>query len=104
MKNKVQKISLFVSSLYTGLAFGADGVEGFKIDAPGEIIDHNNYIAHGMSTAEYLIKGGAGLFSLVCFIQAASFARQGRYANCVGSMVGGVISACAVFLTGKFSQ
>ena len=104
MKRTTQKLSLFITSLYTNILFGAAGGDGFKISPPGEIIDHNNYVHHGMNTAEYIVKGGAGIFSLVCFVQAASFARQGRYANCVGSLVGGVIAAAAVFLTGKFSQ
>jgi hypothetical protein len=103
MKKRIQKLSLFITSLYSNSIFGASG-DGFKISPPGEIIDHNNYVHHGMNTAEYIVKGGAGIFSLVCFVQAASFARQGRYANCVGSLVGGVIAAAAVFLTGKFSQ
>ena len=96
----IRKITLLISAL-SHKVFASDE---FNIQPPSEIIDHNNLVSHGMNTAQFVIKSGAGLFSLVCFIQAASFARQGRYANCVGSLVGGVISAAAVFLTGKFSQ
>ena len=107
MKTKLQNINLslyFLLLTISNRVFGSDS-DSFKLsNAPSGLIDHNDFVKNSFITAEYAVKGVAALFSVTCFIQSASYARSGRYANCVAALVGGVISGAAYLLTSKVLQ
>lgn len=79
--------------------------EEFAIKAPkeGGMFSKEGHISSLVYTSEWLVKGSAGLFAIVCFIGAGNYARQGHYGRAAGSLIGGVITSIGSYLV-HFSQ
>lgn len=79
--------------------------EEFQIDAAtsNQLFGEDHKIAKGMMSAEWLVKGGAGIFAITCFISSGNAARGGQYGRATGAFIGGLIAAMASYLV-SFSQ
>ena len=55
-------------------------------------------VVKGLYTIEWIVKAGAAIFAITCFISAGNMARQGHYGRAGGAVVGGVISAIGAYL------
>ena len=94
MKTKVIAVSSF---LFSTLANATDG--DFTIADPAKgIFGAGSKISQTMYTAEWIIKGGAGLFAISCFVSAGNLARQGQYGRAGGSVIGGIIASIGGYL------
>ncbi len=62
------------------------------------IFGADSKVTQTMHTAEWIIKGGAGLFAISCFVSAGNLARQGQYGRAGGAVVGGIIASIGAYL------
>ena len=71
----------------------------FAISDPANgLFDKTSKVAQTVFTAEWLIKGSAGLFAISCFVAAGNLARQGQYGRAGGAAVGGIIASIGAYL------
>lgn len=94
MKNITVIFSSFVMSSLVRAA-GAD----FTIADPTKgLFGADSKVTQTMMTAEWIIKGSAGLFAISCFVSAGNLARQGQYGRAGGAVVGGIIASIGAYL------
>ena len=94
----MKKITTIVSTLfYSAMARAAGG--DFTIADPSKgIFGADSKVAQTMHTAEWIIKGGAGLFAISCFVSAGNLSRQGQYGRAGGAVLGGIIASIGAYL------
>lgn len=91
----MKKLGFLLLSLTTTLANAAD----FAIQDPSKgIFDTQSKVAQTMFSVEWIVKGGAGLFAISCFVSAANLARQGQYGRAGGAVIAGIISSIGPYL------
>lgn len=73
--------------------------DDFSITDPADgLFDKTSKVAKTVFTADWLIKMGAGLFAISCFVSAGNLARQGQYGRAGGAAVGGIIASIGAYL------
>lgn len=94
----MKKVATVLSSMsFSAITYAAGG--DFTIADPSKgIFDSASKVAQTMYTAEWIIKGGAGLFAISCFVSAGNLARQGQYGRAGGAVVGGIIASIGAYL------
>lgn len=89
--------AIFSSFIVSNIARAAGG--DFTIADPNKgIFGADSKVAETMHTAEWIIKGSAGLFAISCFVSAGNLARQGQYGRAGGAVIGGIISSIGAYL------
>lgn len=66
-------------------------------DPVGGLFDNTTKVSQGVKTVSWLINMSSGLFSIVCFISAGNYARQGNIGRASGAAIGGVIAALGAY-------
>ncbi|MCB9229699.1 MAG: hypothetical protein H6618_08820 [Deltaproteobacteria bacterium] len=94
MKNIVTSIICW--TITTPVLLAAD----YKLPDPDAkiLFGADTKVARGLYTIEWIIKGSAGLFAIMCFVSAGNLARQGNYGRAAGAAIGGVISSIGAYL------
>ena len=89
-----------LSSLLSVLSFSslAHALDFTIADPDNGIFDSASKITKTMHTAEWIIKGSAGLFAITCFVSAGNLARQGQYERAAGAAIGGIIASIGAYL------
>ena len=81
------------------LARSAAYADSFTLADPDKgIFKSGTKVVDTVFTLEWLIKGGAGLFAITCFIGAGNLARQGNYGRAAGAVIGGIIASIGAYL------
>ncbi len=92
----MKKITIFATTMTAStLVYAVD----FAISDPAKgIFGSDSKVIQTMYAAEWIIKGGAGLFAISCFVSSGNYARQGQYGRAGGAMVGGIIASIGAYL------
>lgn len=93
---KIDRLLLQTSLMFYSSTLWA--TDPFKLVDPGANTMFHDQVLKGMNTAEWVIKGSAGLFAISCFVGAGNYARQGNYGRAAGAVIGGVIASLGAYL------
>ncbi len=95
----MKKFVAIISSFTVSAIAKAVGSGDFTVaDPTNGIFGTDSKVSQMMHTAEWIIKGGAGLFAISCFVSAGNLARQGQYGRAGGAVIGGIIASIGAYL------